>query len=108
MAVMRDIQKKLRRLWPHLNERGRRMLAAAEAVDIGHGGVSLVSRASGLSRVTITKGISELGETPLAEERVRRSGQRIPDCLRRCWTMWRAADSTEPEPIGRLCSRAQR
>ena len=74
MAVMRDIQKKLRRLWPHLNERGRRMLAAAEAVDIGHGGVSLVSRASGLSRVTITKGISELGEPPLAEERVRRSG----------------------------------
>jgi Rhodopirellula transposase DDE domain len=74
MAVMRDIQKKLRRLWPHLNERGRRMLAAAEAVDIGHGGVSLVSRASGLSRVTITKGISELSETPLAEERVRRSG----------------------------------
>jgi len=74
MAVMRDIQKKLRRLWPHLNERGRRMLAAAEAADIGHGGVSLVSRVSGLSRVTITKGINELGEPPLAEERVRRSG----------------------------------
>ena len=74
MAVMRNIQRKLRRLWPHLNERGRRMLAAAEAVDIGHGGVSLVSHACGLSRVTITKGISELGERPLAEDRVRRSG----------------------------------
>lgn len=74
MAVMREIQKKLRRLWPHLNERGRRMLAAAEAVDIGHGGVSLVSHACGLSRVTITKGISELGERPLATDRVRRSG----------------------------------
>ena len=71
---MRDIQKKLSRLWPHLNERGRRMLAAAEAVDIGHGGVSLVSHACGLSRVTITKGISELGERPLAADRVRRSG----------------------------------
>jgi len=74
MAVMRDIEKKLSRLWPHLNERGRRMLAAAEAVDIGHGGVSLVSHACGLSRVTITKGISELGERPLAADRVRRSG----------------------------------
>jgi len=74
MAVMRDIQKKLCRLWPHLNERGRRMLAAAEAVDIGHGGVSRVSHACGLSRVTITKGISELGERPLAADRVRRSG----------------------------------
>jgi hypothetical protein len=50
------------------------MLAAAEAVDIGHGGVSLVSHACGLSRVTITKGISELVERPLAEDRVRRSG----------------------------------
>jgi hypothetical protein len=74
MAAMRDIQRKLRRLWPHLNERGRRMLAAAEAVDIGHGGVSEVSRACGLSRVTITKGISELGERPLAEDRIRRPG----------------------------------
>ena len=74
MAVMRDIEKKLSRLWPHLNERGRRMLAAAEAVDIGHGGVSLVSHACGLSRVTITKGISELGERPLAADRVRRPG----------------------------------
>jgi len=71
---MREVQKKLHRLWPHLNERGRRMLAAAEAVDIGHGGVSLVSHACGLSRVTITKGISELGERPLAADRVRRSG----------------------------------
>jgi hypothetical protein len=50
------------------------MLAAAEAVDIGHGGVSLVSHACGLSRVTITKGISELSERPLAADRVRRSG----------------------------------
>lgn len=74
MAVLQDIQEKLRRLWPHLNERGRRMLAAAEAMEIGHGGVSLVSRACGLSRVTITKGIRELAEGPLREGRVRRPG----------------------------------
>jgi hypothetical protein len=36
--------------------------------------VSRVSHACGLSRVTITKGISELGERPLAADRVRRSG----------------------------------
>jgi hypothetical protein len=74
MAFIRGIRKKLRQLWPHLNERSRRMLAAAEAVDIGHGGVSLVSRACGLSRVTITKGINELAAPPLAEDRIRRSG----------------------------------
>lgn len=74
MALVQDIREKLRHLWPHLNERSRRMLAAAEAVQLGHGGVSLVSRACGLSRVTITKGISELTQPPLPEDRIRRSG----------------------------------
>jgi hypothetical protein len=74
MAPIREIQKKLRQLWPHLNERSRRMLAAAEAAEIGHGGVSLVSRACGLSRVTISKGINELAAPPLPEDRIRRMG----------------------------------
>ncbi len=50
------------------------MLAATEALDLGYGGISLVSRACGLSRVTITKGISELDAPPLPPERIRRSG----------------------------------
>jgi hypothetical protein len=74
MALLGDIRKKLQNLWPHLNERSRRMLAAAEAAQIGYGGVSLVSRACGLSRVTIIKGIAELDAQPLPVERVRRSG----------------------------------
>jgi len=61
-------------LWPHLNERSRRMLAATEAVGLGYGGVSLVSRACGLSRVTITKGMYELAQPPLPGDRVRRQG----------------------------------
>ena len=74
MAADPDLANKLRQMWPHLNERGRRMLAAAEAAQIGYGGVSLVSHACGLSRVTITKGMSELKRKPLPEDRVRRSG----------------------------------
>ena len=74
MVPLRDIRRKLRDLWPHLNERSRRMLAAAEAAQIGFGGVSLVSRACGLSRVTITKGIAELAAPPLPPERIRRTG----------------------------------
>ena len=50
------------------------MLAAVEATGIGYGGVSLVSRACGLSRVTIMKGIQELEAPPLPEERIRRAG----------------------------------
>ena len=68
------MRQKLQHLWPHLNERSRRMLAAAEAAQIGYGGVSLVSRACGLSRVTILKGIRQLGAPALPPERVRRSG----------------------------------
>jgi len=74
MVPVRDIRKKLHVLWPHLTERSRRMLAAAEATQLGYGGVSLVSRACGLSRVTITKGLSELAAPPLSEERIRRPG----------------------------------
>jgi hypothetical protein len=50
------------------------MLAASEAEQIGYGGVSFVSRACGLSRVTILKGIRELGAPALPPERIRRFG----------------------------------
>jgi transposase len=58
-----------------LNERQRRLWAASEALCLGHGGVSLVSRVTGLSRTTINLGIGELerGST-LTEHRVRRKG----------------------------------
>ena len=74
MASIRALKEKLGRMWPHLNERSRRMVAAGEAAEIGYGGISLVSRACGLSRVTITKGMGELSEAPLLEGQVRRSG----------------------------------
>jgi hypothetical protein len=61
-------------IWPHLNERARRMMAATEARQIGRGGISIVSHACGLSRVTIAKGIRELDEPPLEPGRVRRAG----------------------------------
>ena len=61
-------------MWPHLDERARRMMAASEARQFGYGGVSTVSRACGLSRVTIMKGMQELDEPPLTPGRVRRPG----------------------------------
>ena len=55
------LKRKFGRIWRHLDERGRRMMAANEAVHEGYGGVSRISRVCGLSRGTITKGIRELG-----------------------------------------------
>jgi hypothetical protein len=61
-------------MWPHLDEHARRLVAASKAVELGYGGISRVSRACGLSRVTLTKGVQELQETPLAPGRIRREG----------------------------------
>ena len=47
-------------LWSHLDEHARRLVAASKAVELGYGGISRVSRACGLSRVTLTKGVDEL------------------------------------------------
>jgi hypothetical protein len=61
-------------LWPHLNERDRRLVAASKALELGRGGISRVSRACGLSRMTLTKGVRELSAAPLPPGRVRRAG----------------------------------
>jgi len=59
------------------------MMAANEAYQLGHGGVSEVSRACGLSRVTITKGMRELRDRPLMPGRIRRPGAGRPALLQR-------------------------
>jgi hypothetical protein len=61
-------------LMPHLDERERRLLAAAEARVLGYGGVSLVAEASGISRATIHKAMQELEGPPLPPHRIRRPG----------------------------------
>jgi len=47
---------------PLLNERARRLWAAAESIAIGYGGDALVSSATGLARETIRNGRRELAE----------------------------------------------
>ena len=81
MTDERALVLKLKLIWPHLDERARRMTAASEARELGFGGVSTVSRACGLSRVTITKAIQELGEPPLAPGRIRRPGSGRPSLV---------------------------
>src|SRR5437588_5847565 len=56
------IQRKYQFLLPELDERRRRQWAAAEARELGWGGVSLVARATGLSRPTIAAGLRELDQ----------------------------------------------
>jgi len=52
---------RLAALLPRLNERDRRLALAAEARSWGYGGIAAVHRATGVSKPTISRGISELG-----------------------------------------------
>lgn len=45
---------------PFLDERGRRLFAANEAISLGRGGVTAVAAAIGLARSTINRGVAEL------------------------------------------------
>jgi len=69
------IKKRFECIEPFLDERMRRLFAAAEASAIGHGGITKVSRATGISRPTIAAGLEELTAPSLADtKRVRKAG----------------------------------
>ena len=75
-----DIQQRFGSLSAFLDERMRRLVAAAESKAIGYGGISAVARATGVSRRAITQGIKELSQQKRArrtradQSRVRRQG----------------------------------
>lgn len=74
MDALTELQCKWNVMTTHLNERQRRLLAAAEASVLGHGGISLVAKASGLSRTTVYKAMQELETPPLPNGRARQAG----------------------------------
>ena len=75
-----DVGLRFRSLSTFLDERMRRLVAAAESAAIGYGGVSLVARATGVSRRAITQGMRELSQQKVPREsspsqpRIRRKG----------------------------------
>jgi transposase len=70
-----EVKARFEMLAPFLNERTRRLAAAAEAAAIGRGGIARVSRATGVSRRAIASGLDQL-KTPdvLDDDRIRRPG----------------------------------
>jgi len=57
-----------------LDERGRRLFAAAEVRTAGWGGLAVVARITGLARSTINRGEDDLDAEPLAKGQIRRAG----------------------------------
>ncbi len=75
MVDTAPIAARFKALTAVLDERTRRLLAAAESQAIGRGGISSVARATGISRPVIRQGIAELKDpTLLVSGRVRRQG----------------------------------
>lgn len=67
--------KKYQMLAPELNERTLRLFAAAEALSLGRGGISLVSRTLEISRDRISRGIKDIQlKKKLHPDNVRRKG----------------------------------
>ena len=64
---------------PVLDERARRLWAAAESLAIGYGGDAVVSAATGLARETIRKGRHELARGVETTTRIRRAGAGRPE-----------------------------
>jgi transposase len=78
MGVMQEtielLAAKFQTIFPHLDERQRRLLMGAEARALGHGGIRAVARAAGVREATVSLGVDELeaGAEPLG--RTRRPG----------------------------------
>ena len=72
---MAPLRAKHAALRPVFTERSRRLWAATEARALGHGGIGVVERATGISRPTIQRGLRELeADTGVPPERTRRPG----------------------------------
>jgi len=111
-----DIRTRYQQACKFLDERGRRLFGANEALALGHGGVTATSTATGLARSTIRRAIVELqsGANPIGP-RVRRKGggrkravtlqPELPGALE---TLIEDAIRGDPETPLRWVSRSQR
>src|SRR5258708_15082225 len=69
---------KFEAIFPHLDERQRRLLMGAEARVLGHGGIRVVARAAGVREAAVSLGAGELeaGAEPLGRVRKRGGGRK--------------------------------
>ena len=68
------MEERILTMLPHLNEAQKRLYLASEAIAYGRGGISKMEQISGVSRVTIRKGIAEIRSGKMPDERVRTEG----------------------------------
>jgi DNA-binding transcriptional ArsR family regulator len=72
--IREPLAMKFAQVFPHLDERQRRIMAAVEARSLGRGGITRVAEATGMSRSTVTAAVKELEAGLVVTDRVRRPG----------------------------------
>ena len=74
--IIETLRKKFERVSEVLDERGRRVWAAAEAEALGYGGQSIVAKATGIARITLYReGLRQVSDQePYPQERIRNPG----------------------------------
>jgi hypothetical protein len=106
-----SLRRKFSDVWPLLDERSRRLMAASEAISLGYGGVSRIQRASGLSRKAIANGMREIADGNAELGRIRRPGagrkniiERDPKLLAALDRLIEPATRGDPEsPLRWIC-----
>ena len=120
-SAAKQIAQRYAHVRESLNERARRLFVASEAVAQGYGGISLVSRATGVARRTIGVGIAELRQIedgwapPWGPARVRKPGAgrkqttaKDPTLLSDLQTLVEATTRGDPESPLLWTARSQR
>ncbi len=77
------IQERFASVSRGLNERSRRLLVAAEAKTAGYGGIAAASRATGVARSTIGRGLKDLADPGSLSGDIRRPGSGCPTLTRK-------------------------
>src|SRR6266545_4262860 len=95
MSDLESVRRRHEALGPLLDERLTRLWAAAEARAMGYGGISLVARATGITRKRIATGLRELQQlaaapasAPATPSRIRRPGGGSKPLTERDPTLW--------------------
>jgi Rhodopirellula transposase DDE domain len=116
MVDIERVRTQFQRIEPFLDERGRRLYAANEAMALGRGGATAIAAATGIARSTINRGIGELKAARNEIGRgIRRPGagrkrevERQPGLLAALEAVIEDAIRGDPEAPLRWVSRSQR
>jgi hypothetical protein len=92
----RTHRKRFSAVAPFLDERGRRLVAAAEAFAAGYGGIAAVAVATGVAPSTIARGLKELAQ----DEPPAFAGAGSPQRIRRLGAGRKRTISKDPTLLG--------